>query len=101
MIRSTIGVIPLNTKEMGMLNFLFRSDTFSATRQIILQEVWGYNAAAITHTLETHVYMLRQKMEPDPKCPTLLVTVNGGYCLGASGAAWPTAAACGSVGTKH
>ena len=93
--------IPLNSKEVGMLRFLFRSDAFSADRQIILQEVWGYSAAANTHTLETHVYILRQKMEPEPKCPTLLVTVNGGYCLGASGAAWPTAAACGSVGTKH
>jgi len=93
--------IPLNSKEVGILRFLFRSDAFSADRQIILQEVWGYSAAANTHTLETHVYILRQKMEPDPKCPTLLVTVDGGYCLGASGAASPTAAGCGSVGTKH
>jgi DNA-binding response OmpR family regulator len=78
--------IRLNSKEVGMLRFLFRSDAFSADRQIILQEVWGYSAAATTHTLETHVYSLRQKMEPDPKRPTLLVTVNGGYCLGAGGA---------------
>ena len=67
--------IPLNSKEVGMLRCLFHADAFSADRQIILQEVWGYSAAATTHTLETHVYSLRQKMEPDPKRPTLLVTV--------------------------
>jgi DNA-binding response OmpR family regulator len=73
--------IPLNSKEVGILKFLFHSDAPSTTRQTILQEVWGYNAAAITSTLETHVYRLRQKMEPDPKRPTLLVTVDGGYRL--------------------
>ena len=76
--------IPLNSKEVGILKLLFRSDTLSANRQIILQKVWGYNAAIITHTLETHIYSLRQKMEPDPKHPTLLVTVNGGYRLNLS-----------------
>jgi DNA-binding response OmpR family regulator len=73
--------IPLNSKEVGILKFLLHSDAPSAARLTILQEVWGYNAAAITHTLETHVYSLRQKMEPDPKRPTLLVTVDGGYRL--------------------
>ena len=61
--------IPLNSKEVGILQFLFRSDAFWADRQIILREVWGYSAAATTHTLETHVYSLRQKNGARPEVP--------------------------------
>ena len=50
-------------------------------RDVLLKEVWGYNAAVTTHTLETHIYRLRQKIESDPAKAMLLVTEAGGYKL--------------------
>ena len=50
-------------------------------REVLLKEVWGYNAAVTTHTLETHIYRLRQKIEVDPARAVLLVTEAGGYRL--------------------
>ena len=60
---------------------LYRAGGKPVPRQILLNEVWGYNSNVTTHTLETHIYRLRQKIEPDPTDARLLVTESGGYRL--------------------
>jgi DNA-binding response OmpR family regulator len=72
--------IRLTDKETAVLKYLYRSDA-AVNRQILMHEVWGYNATVTTHTLETHIYRLRQKIEADPARPSLLVTEGGGYRL--------------------
>jgi len=73
--------IRLTDKEAAILKYLYRADGRPVGRQTLLGEVWGYNAAVTTHTLETHIYRLRQKIEPDPANARLLVTEGGGYRL--------------------
>jgi DNA-binding response OmpR family regulator len=73
--------IRLTEKEAAILKFLYRAGAKPVARQVLLNEVWGYNAAVTTHTLETHIYRLRQKIEPDPTNARLLVTEGGGYRL--------------------
>ena len=73
--------IRLTEKETNILKFLYRSTEDVVPRDILLHEVWGYNVGVTTHTLETHIYRLRQKIEPDPSKARLLVTENGGYRL--------------------
>ena len=73
--------IRLTEKEANILKFLYRSTEGVVPRDILLHEVWGYNAGVTTHTLETHIYRLRQKIEPDPSNVRLLVTESGGYRL--------------------
>jgi len=79
--------IRLTEKEAAILKFLYRAGAKSVARQVLLNEVWGYNAAVTTHTLETHIYRLRQKIEPDPANARLLVTEGGGYRLDPDGIA--------------
>ncbi|REC54303.1 DNA-binding response regulator, partial [Rhodosalinus sediminis] len=73
--------IRLTEKETNILKFLYRSTEGVVPRDVLLHEVWGYNAGVTTHTLETHIYRLRQKIEPDPSNARLLVTDSGGYRL--------------------
>jgi DNA-binding response OmpR family regulator len=73
--------IRLTQKEADILRFLYRSDARPIARQTLLNEVWGYNSGVASHTLETHIYRLRQKLEPNPANPALLVTEAGGYRL--------------------
>jgi DNA-binding response OmpR family regulator len=77
--------IRLTDKEAAILKYLYRAGGKSVGRQVLLNEVWGYNAAVTTHTLETHVYRLRQKIEPDPAQAKLLLTEGGGYRLDPAG----------------
>jgi DNA-binding response OmpR family regulator len=77
--------IRLTEKEAAILKYLYRAGTKPVARQVLLNEVWGYNAAVTTHTLETHIYRLRQKIEPDPTNARLLVTEGGGYRLDPQG----------------
>ena len=73
--------IRLTEKETAILRYLYRSGQKSVVREQLLQEVWGYNSGVTTHTLETHIYRLRQKIEKDPANAVLLVTEGGGYKL--------------------
>src|ERR687894_1037893 len=73
--------VRLTEKESAILKFLYRASGRPVGRQVLLNEVWGYNSAVTTHTLETHIYRLRQKIEPDPANTRLLLTEGGGYRL--------------------
>ena len=73
--------IRLTEKETNILKFLYRSSEGVVARDVLLHEVWGYNAGVTTHTLETHIYRLRQKIEPDPSNAQILLTESGGYKL--------------------
>ena len=73
--------IRLTEKETNILKFLYRANDSVVPRDVLLHEVWGYNAGVTTHTLETHIYRLRQKIEPTPSEAQLLVTESGGYRL--------------------
>ena len=73
--------IRLTEKETSILKYLYRAGEKPVSREELLTEVWGYNAGVTTHTLETHVYRLRQKIEPDAQSATLLLTEAGGYRL--------------------
>ncbi|HMA14896.1 MAG TPA: response regulator transcription factor [Kiloniellaceae bacterium] len=73
--------VRLTEKETSILKYLYRSGDSVVGRDKLLGEVWGYNAGVTTHTLETHVYRLRQKIEEDPSTAEILVTEPGGYRL--------------------
>lgn len=73
--------LKLTEKETAILRFLYRAEDQVVPRETLLAEVWGYNAAVTTHTLETHIYRLRQKIEEDPSNARILVTEPGGYKL--------------------
>jgi DNA-binding response OmpR family regulator len=73
--------IRLTEKETSILKYLYRAGQKAVGRDTLLGEVWGYNAGVTTHTLETHIYRLRQKIEKDPAKAQILVTDAGGYRL--------------------
>ena len=73
--------VRLTEKETSILRYLYRVGQRPVSRETLLQEVWGYNSGVTTHTLETHIYRLRQKIEKDAAAPAILVTEAGGYKL--------------------
>ncbi len=72
--------IRLTEKETNILKFLYRADGKVVPRETLLGEVWGYVDGIATHTLETHIYRLRQKIEVEG-VDRILVTADGGYKL--------------------
>jgi DNA-binding response OmpR family regulator len=81
LINSKGSKIRLTEKETAILRYLYRAAQQAVARDVLLSEVWGYNSGVTTHTLETHIYRLRQKIEKDPGNAQLLVTEGGGYKL--------------------
>ena len=73
--------VRLTEKETAILRYLYRAGQRPVSREVLLQEVWGYDSGVTTHTLETHIYRLRQKVERDASTPSILVTEGGGYKL--------------------
>ena len=73
--------IRLTEKENNILKFLYKNLGNTVSRETLLHEVWGYNSKVTTHTLETHIYRLRQKFEDDPSNACFLITEPGGYKL--------------------
>ncbi len=73
--------VHLTEKETAIVKYLYRIGDRAVPRATLLDEVWGYNAGVTTHTLETHIYRLRQKIEPSPEAPAILITEPGGYRL--------------------
>src|SRR2546426_5352988 len=71
----------LSKDKTGVLRYLCRAGQRPVSRETLLQEVWGYNSGLTTHTLETHIHRLRQKIEKDAASPAILVTEAGGYTL--------------------
>lgn len=76
--------IRLTEKEAAILLYLHRAGDRAVPRSELLGEVWGYSSSVTTHTLETHIYRLRRKIEPDPQAARLLLTDEGGYRLGSA-----------------
>ena len=73
--------VRLTDKECRILKYLLRANAAPVNRATLLADVWGFNSGVTTHTLETHIYRLRQKMEADPANPQLLLTDRGAYRL--------------------
>jgi DNA-binding response OmpR family regulator len=81
LVRDDNKKIRLTEKETAIIKFLYRAGEQSVGRETLLTDVWGYNAGVSTHTLETHIYRLRQKIEKDPAHAEILITEGGGYKL--------------------
>ncbi len=71
--------IRLTEKETAILKYLYRADGKPIGRDELLCEVWGYNSGVTTHTLETHIYRLRQKIEPKGSGIKIIITDVKGY----------------------
>jgi DNA-binding response OmpR family regulator len=74
--------VKLTDKETKIIQYLFKEKGKFISKEILLNRVWGYKSEISTHTLETHIYRLRKKIELDPKNPVIIITCSGGYHLG-------------------
>jgi DNA-binding response OmpR family regulator len=82
--------IPLTDRETSLLKYLYRARNSAASRDQLLTAVWGYSCETETHTVETHVWRLRRKLEQDPKNARILVSEAGGYrlCIDSEPGTW-------------
>ncbi|MFC4351971.1 response regulator transcription factor [Fodinicurvata halophila] len=79
--RDSQSKIPLTEKESQILRYLYRAGSSAVSRDTLLAEIWDYKPEVTTHTLETHIYRLRQKLESNPDQPALIVTEGDAYRL--------------------
>ncbi|WP_019222979.1 response regulator transcription factor [Bartonella rattaustraliani] len=73
--------IRLTEKEAAILKYLYRTHNQIVSRETLLKQIWGYDENIVTHTLETHIYRLRKKIEKDPSNTQILITDQNGYRL--------------------
>ena len=73
--------ITLTEKEVEILLYLHQQGGTVVSKEELLDAVWNYAKTVETHTLETHIYRLRQKIEDDPSQPKYLKTEEKGYRL--------------------
>ncbi|MCC6720345.1 MAG: response regulator transcription factor [Acetobacteraceae bacterium] len=78
---ATGRIIRLTATEAAMLRFLHGAGGAAVPRAVLLDQVWGYRANVTTHTVETHIYRLRRKIEPERGRPLLLLSDEAGYRL--------------------
>ena len=71
--------IELTEKEVSILKCLLSHGEEPVDRKKLLKQVWNYNLGVTTHTLESHIYRLRQKLETDPSIPRLIISEGGGF----------------------
>ena len=71
----------LTEKEVAVIKYLYKFQDRIVSKNELLQDVWGYSPDVTTHTIETHIYRLRQKVERDNIDAQLILTVDGGYQL--------------------
>ena len=74
-------ITKLTEKEVSILKYLYKTQNKIVSKNELLQEVWGYSPDVTTHTIETHIYRLRQKVEHDDASAQLILTSEGGYQL--------------------
>ena len=73
--------IELTEKETSILNYLLRSEGGFASRAELLEVIWGYKSGITTHTLETHIYRLREKLKPKASKFISIKTSKDGYSV--------------------
>lgn len=73
--------ISLSDTENSILRLLCRAAGTPVTRQELYEQIWGFHAPLDTHTLQTHVYRLRRKIERDEGKPRILLSESQGYRL--------------------
>ena len=74
-------IIKLTEKEVAIIKYLYKAKDKIVSKNELLQEVWGYSPEVTTHTIETHIYRLRQKVEHEDVSAQIILTSDGGYQL--------------------
>ncbi len=77
----TDELVKLTEKEVAVIKYLYKAKNKIVSKNDLLQDVWDYNPEVTTHTIETHIYRLRQKVEHDGQGAPLIMTEDGGYKL--------------------